>query len=201
MGQLMRQYWIPACLPSELAHDGASLRLLLLGEKLIAFCDSAGRVGAVDHRCASLFLGRNEEHGLRCVYHGWKFDAEGNCVDMPSVPPPQDFKQKGRAKAYSVIERGRLVWAYMGAHAKASPTCAGNATSRGRRDAHPARPQFFASARGRHRYLACRVSSMPVTSTPTNRARITRSATRSRTARRVNSDSRSCRAKSKRSRC
>ena len=108
---------------SELARDGAPLRLMLLGEKLIAFRDSAGRVGVMDHRCphrcASLFLGRNEEQGLRCVYHGWKFDTEGNCVDMPSVPPSQDFRQKVRAKAYRVIERAGLVWAYMGAQAKA----------------------------------------------------------------------------------
>jgi phthalate 4,5-dioxygenase len=125
MGDLMRRYWIPACLSSELRCDGAPLRLMLLGEKLIAFRDSAGRVGVMDHRCphrcASLFLGRNEEHGLRCVYHGWKFDTEGNCVDMPSVPPSQDFKQKVRAKAYRVIERAGLVWAYMGAQAKAPP--------------------------------------------------------------------------------
>src|SRR5262249_8382072 len=88
MGDLMRQYWIPAALSSEVARDGASLRLMLLGEKLIAFRDSAGRVGVMDHRCphrcASLFLGRNEANGIRCVYHGWKFDTEGNCIDMPN---------------------------------------------------------------------------------------------------------------------
>ena len=75
MGQLMRQYWLPALMSSELERDGAPLRLMLLGEKLIAFRDSAGRVGVMDqrcpHRCASLFLGRNEECGLRCSYHGW----------------------------------------------------------------------------------------------------------------------------------
>src|SRR5271165_3140407 len=102
MGGLMRQYWLPALLSSELARDGAPVRFMLLGEKLIAFRDSAGRVGVMDHRCAhrcaSLFLGRNEQGGLRCIYHGWKFDVEGNCLDMPSVPPP-DFKQKVKAKA------------------------------------------------------------------------------------------------------
>ena len=81
MGALMRQYWLPACLSSELPADGDPLRLMLLGEKLIAFRDSAGRVGVLDHRCphrgASLFFGRNEEGGLRCVYHGWKFDIAG----------------------------------------------------------------------------------------------------------------------------
>ena len=97
---------------------------MLLGEKLIAFRDSEGRVGVMDHRCphrcASLFLGRNEEGGLRCIYHGWKFDVAGNCVDMPSVPPP-DFKQKVKAKAYRAVERAGVVWVYMGARAEAPP--------------------------------------------------------------------------------
>src|SRR5215470_17925507 len=125
MGELMRQYWIPAALSSELKVDGAPLRLMLLGEKLIAFRDSAGRVGVMDHRCphrcASLFLGRNEENGLRCVYHGWKFDVAGNCVDMPSVPVQQDFKEKVKAKAYPATERAGLVWVYMGSAAEAPP--------------------------------------------------------------------------------
>ncbi len=118
MGELMRCYWVPACLSSELEADGPPVRLMLLGEKLIAFRDSAGRVGIMDHRCphrcASLFLGRNEENGLRCVYHGWKFDVEGNCVDMPSVPKHQDFKHKVRAKAYKTVEKAGIVWVYMG---------------------------------------------------------------------------------------
>src|SRR6185312_5906271 len=88
MGTLMRCYWIPALMSSELVSDGPPVRLMLLGEKLIAFRDSQGRVGVMDHRCphrcASLFLGRNEQGGLRCIYHGWKFDVAGNCVDMPS---------------------------------------------------------------------------------------------------------------------
>ena len=125
MGELMRQYWIPAGLSSELARDGAPLRLMLLGEKLIAFRDSAGRVGVLDHRCphrcASLFLGRNEEGGLRCIYHGWKFDVAGNCVEMPSVPPHQDFKHKVRAKAYQVVERAGVIWVYMGSRSAAPP--------------------------------------------------------------------------------
>jgi phthalate 4,5-dioxygenase len=125
MGELMRQYWIPALMSSELERDGAPMRLMLLGEKLIAFRDSSGRVGVMDqrcpHRCASLFLGRNEENGIRCVYHGWKYDAEGNCVDMPNAPPRQDFKDKVRAKAYKVAERNGLVWVYMGARKKAPP--------------------------------------------------------------------------------
>ncbi|MCD6075838.1 MAG: (2Fe-2S)-binding protein, partial [Rhodospirillales bacterium] len=90
MGEFMRQYWIPAAKSSELTKDGEPVRLLLLSEKLIAFRDSNGKVGIMDHRCphrcASLFFGRNEEGGIRCVYHGWKFDADGKCVDMANVP-------------------------------------------------------------------------------------------------------------------
>ena len=125
MGELMRQYWIPAAMSSELERDGAPMRLMLLGEQLIAFRDSSGRVGVMDHRCphrcASLFLGRNEENGIRCVYHGWKYDADGNCVDMPNAPPHQDFKDKVKAKAYKVAERNGLVWVYMGARKEAPP--------------------------------------------------------------------------------
>jgi phthalate 4,5-dioxygenase len=113
MGVLMRQYWVPACLSSELRADGDPLRLMLLGERLIAFRDSSGRVGVLDHRCphrcASLFFGRNEEGGLRCIYHGWKYDVAGNCLDMPNLPADQDFRQKVKAKAYKVAERGGLV--------------------------------------------------------------------------------------------
>jgi phthalate 4,5-dioxygenase len=124
MGELMRSYWIPALMSSELVRDGPPLRFMLLGEKLIAFRDSDGRVGVMDHRCphrcASLFLGRNEEGGLRCIYHGWKFDVAGNCLDMPSVPPP-DFKQKVKAKSYRAVERAGVIWAYMGSRAEAPP--------------------------------------------------------------------------------
>jgi phenylpropionate dioxygenase-like ring-hydroxylating dioxygenase large terminal subunit len=125
MGEMMRQYWIPAAMSSELAPGGGPMRLLLLGERLVAFRDHEGRVGIIDqrcpHRCASLFLGRNEPGGLRCVYHGWQFDVAGNCVDMPSVPPHQDFKDKVKAKAYPTVERNGLVWVYMGARAELPP--------------------------------------------------------------------------------
>ena len=125
MGELMRQYWIPALLSSEVERGGPPLRLMLLGERLIGFRDSEGRVGIMDHRCphrgASLFLGRNEQDGIRCIYHGWKFDAAGRCLDMPNVPPEQDFKYKVRAKAYRTIERAGLVWVYMGTRAEAPP--------------------------------------------------------------------------------
>jgi len=125
MGEFMRQYWIPAAMSSEVQADGPPMRLMLLGERLIAFRDSSGRVGVMDHRCphrcASLFLGRNEQGGLRCVYHGWKFDADGNCVDMPNVAPEHDFKDKVTAKAYRTAERNGLIWVYMGARAQAPP--------------------------------------------------------------------------------
>jgi len=118
MGEMMREYWVPAVMSSELKAGGDPMRLMLLGEKLIAFRDSLGRVGIMDHRCphrcASLFFGRNEEAGIRCAYHGWKFDVEGNCLDMPNVPSHQAFPQKIKAKAYKTFERNGLIWTYMG---------------------------------------------------------------------------------------
>ncbi len=123
MGELMRQYWIPAALSGELEADGPPVRLMLLGEKLIAFRDSSGRVGIMDHRCphrcASLFYGRNEENGLRCVYHGWKYDTQGHCVDQANLPERQQFNDRVRAKAYLAAERNGVVWAFMGEPAKA----------------------------------------------------------------------------------
>jgi phthalate 4,5-dioxygenase len=125
MGDLMRQYWLPAAKSSEVVAGGDPLRLMLLGEKLIAFRDATGRVGVMDHRCphrcASLFYGRNEAAGLRCVYHGWQFDADGNCIDMPNLTPEQDFRQKVHAKAYKVTERAGVIWVHMGARAEAPP--------------------------------------------------------------------------------
>jgi phenylpropionate dioxygenase-like ring-hydroxylating dioxygenase large terminal subunit len=119
MGDLMRQYWIPAVRSDELAApDCPPMRLRLLGEDLIAFRTTSGAVGIVQnacpHRGASLFFGRNEEEGLRCVYHGWKFDVTGACVDMPSEPAESNFKNKVRTKAYTTHERGGVIWAYMG---------------------------------------------------------------------------------------
>src|SRR5256714_4568706 len=104
MGDLMRQYWLPALLSSELpAPDSDPVRVMLLGERLIAFRDTTGTVGLMDHNCphrgASLFFARNEACGLRCVYHGWKFDAHGNCVDMPNEPAESDVKSKIQAPA------------------------------------------------------------------------------------------------------
>ena len=118
MGNFMRRYWLPAALSSEVQADGAPVRIMILGEKLIAFRDSAGRVGILDHRCphrcASLFMGRNEENGIRCVYHGWKFDVDGNCVDMPNEPPERRFNQRIKHLSYPTHEQGGVVWVYMG---------------------------------------------------------------------------------------
>src|SRR5690606_30460689 len=122
MGEMLRTYWLPAAKSAEFKADGDPVRLKLLGEQLIGFRDTNGKVGVMDHRCphrcASLFFGRNEEGGIRCVYHGWKFDADGNCTDMANVPAHQDFKHKVHAKAYKTTERNGLVWVYMGDQAK-----------------------------------------------------------------------------------
>ena len=119
MGALMRRYWVPALFSHQIAErDCAPVRVRLLGENLVAFRDTDGRIGLLDERCphrtASLFFGRNEECGLRCVYHGWKFDVDGNCVDMPSEPPGHDFRHKVNIAAYPCLERGGVVWTYMG---------------------------------------------------------------------------------------
>ena len=99
------------------------MRLMLLGEKLIGFRDTAGRVGIFDHLCphrqASLFLGRNEDHGLRCAYHGWKFDVDGNCLDQPNLPDKNKYPAGVKAKAYKTTERGGMVFVYMGERAEA----------------------------------------------------------------------------------
>jgi phthalate 4,5-dioxygenase len=126
MGNLMRQYWLPAMVSSELpTPDCDPVRLKLLGEKLIAFRDSNGQVGLLanncPHRGASLFFGRNEESGLRCVYHGWKFDVEGSCIDMPNEPAESDFRTRVRAVAYPTRERGGVVWAYLGPRPQPPP--------------------------------------------------------------------------------
>jgi phthalate 4,5-dioxygenase len=119
MGNLIRCFWQPFALSTELPHpDSDPIRVKLLGEELVAFRDTNGSVGLLaqncPHRGASLFFGRNEEAGLRCVYHGWKFDTDGTCVDMPNEPAESDFKHKVKATAYPTEERGGLIWAYMG---------------------------------------------------------------------------------------
>jgi phthalate 4,5-dioxygenase oxygenase subunit len=118
MGALMRRYWTPALLSSELVADGAPVRVRLLGERLIAFRDSSGKVGLMDefcaHRVVSLFLGRNEEGGLRCVYHGWKYDVSGQCIDMPTETADSPYKARIKLTAYPTVELGGVVWAYLG---------------------------------------------------------------------------------------
>jgi phthalate 4,5-dioxygenase oxygenase subunit len=119
MGELLRRYWSPALLTAELpAPDCDPVRVRLFGEDLVAFRDSSGTVGLVaeacPHRGASLYFGRNEECGLRCPYHGWKFDADGACVDMPSEPATSTFKDRVRVRAYPTHESGGIVWAYLG---------------------------------------------------------------------------------------
>src|SRR5207237_5246456 len=122
MGELFRRFWLPALLPDEIPEpDCPPVRLRILGEDLVAFRDSDGQVGVVGahcpHRGASLFFGRNEEAGLRCVYHGWKFDVTGQCVDMPNEPAESNFKAKVRATTYPCVEAGGIVWTYMGPRA------------------------------------------------------------------------------------
>ena len=118
MGELFRRHWLPFMLGQELAADAPPRRVRLLGECLVAFRDSAGRAGLLGehcpHRRASLYYGRNEAGGLRCVYHGWKFDVAGRCLEMPSEPSTSNFRSKVGAQAYPVIERAGLLWTYMG---------------------------------------------------------------------------------------
>jgi phthalate 4,5-dioxygenase len=117
MGKLLRRYWMPALLSWELpAPDCEPVRVKLLGEDLLAFRDTSGRVGLIEeacpHRLASLWFGRNEENGLRCVYHGWKFDVDGNCVEQMNEPVP--FTDKVKVTCYPTVELGGMIWAYLG---------------------------------------------------------------------------------------
>jgi phenylpropionate dioxygenase-like ring-hydroxylating dioxygenase large terminal subunit len=119
MGELFRRFWIPVLLSQELPQrDGAPVRVRVMGEDLVAFRDTGGRVGLVEphcpHRGANLFWGRNEEHGIRCAFHGWKFDVDGNCMDTPCVPAGANMKNTARLKAYPTLERGEMIWAYLG---------------------------------------------------------------------------------------
>jgi phthalate 4,5-dioxygenase oxygenase subunit len=119
MGDLFRRYWLPALLATELPQpDCPQVRLKLLGERMVAFRDTQGRLGLIDEFCAhrgvSLFFARNEECGLRCPYHGWKYDVTGQCVDVPSEPAESGFCQKIKLKSYPLAERGGVIWVYMG---------------------------------------------------------------------------------------
>ena len=119
MGQLMRRHWTPVCLVEEVSEpDGTPIKAQVFGEDLVVFRDTNGRVGVMDeycpHRRVSLVFGRNEDCGLRCLYHGWKMDVEGNVLEMVSEPAASGFAQKVKHLAYPVKEWGGFVWAYMG---------------------------------------------------------------------------------------
>jgi phthalate 4,5-dioxygenase oxygenase subunit len=119
MGELFRRYWMPALMARELPEsDCPPVRVKLLSERMIAFRDSSGKLGLTDEFCAhrgvSLWFGRNEENGLRCPYHGWKYDTTGQCLDVPSEPAESGFCKKIKLKAYPLVERGGVLWTYMG---------------------------------------------------------------------------------------
>ena len=126
MGRLFRGYWLPALLAEELpANDCPPVRVKLLSERLMAFRDTNGRYGLIDEFCAhrgvSLWFGRNEDCGLRCPYHGWKYDVTGQCMDVPSEPEESGFPKKIKLKSYPLVERGGVLWTYMGPPEKQPP--------------------------------------------------------------------------------
>ena len=125
MGRLMRLHWIPFLRSSDVERDGQPHRVRLLGEDLVAFRDSSGRVGLVDHACphrgAPMVFGRNEDDGLRCVYHGWKFGTDGRCQEMPAEPANSPMCSRMKITAYPVRERNGILWAYMGPEPDAAP--------------------------------------------------------------------------------
>ena len=120
MGNLMRRYWVPALYSSELPQpDCPPVRVKLFSERLLAFRDTSGQLGLIDEFCAhrgvSLWFGRNEEGGLRCPYHGWKYDTAGTCMEVPSEPAESGFCTKVKLKSYPCVEQGGVIWTYMGA--------------------------------------------------------------------------------------
>ncbi|HEX3792565.1 MAG TPA: Rieske 2Fe-2S domain-containing protein [Pseudonocardiaceae bacterium] len=126
MGDLFRQYWVPALLAEELPEDGAPpVRVKLLSERMIAFRDSEGRYGLIDEFCAhrgvSLWFGNNEEGGLRCAYHGWKYDVTGQAIEVPSEPANSSFCAKVKLTGYPLVKIGNILWTYMGNPAKQPP--------------------------------------------------------------------------------
>src|SRR6266849_5288810 len=125
-GKLFRSYWLPALLAEELPeNDCPPVRLKLLSERLLAFRDSSGRLGLIDEFCAhrgvSLWFARNEENGLRCPYHGWKYDVTGQCIDVPSEPEESGYCRKIKLKSYPLVERGGVLWTHMGAKEQVPP--------------------------------------------------------------------------------
>src|SRR5438093_3565818 len=119
MGRMFRSYWVPALLADELPeNDGPPVRVKLLSERLLAFRDTNGRYGLVDEFCAhrgvSLWFGRNEDCGLRCAYHGWKYDVAGQCTEIPSEPEGSRYVKRIKLQSYPLVERGGVLWTYMG---------------------------------------------------------------------------------------
>lgn len=119
MGDLLRRYWVPILHAEELPEpDCPPVRVKVLGERLIAIRDTSGQVGMMDEFCAhrgvSLWFGRNEEGGLRCPYHGWKYDVNGQCIEVPSEPVESGYCQKVKLKAYPCVEKAGVIWVYMG---------------------------------------------------------------------------------------
>jgi len=145
-GALFRSYWIPALLSEELPENECPpVRVKLLSERLLAFRDTQGRYGLIDEFCAhrgvSLWFGRNEENGLRCPYHGWKYDVTGQCLEVPSEPAESTFCQRVKLKSYPLVERGGILWTYMGDPARQPPL-----------------PEFeFALVPPAHRFVAKRI--------------------------------------------
>jgi phthalate 4,5-dioxygenase len=118
-GDLFRNYWLPALLAEELPeNDCPPIRVKILSERLIAFRDSEGRYGLIDEFCAhrgvSLWFGRVEERGLRCAYHGWKYDVTGQCVEVPSEPENSNFSSKVKLTSYPLVKVGDILWTHMG---------------------------------------------------------------------------------------
>ena len=138
MGQLFRRYWQPVLLAEELPdNDCPPVRVKILSERLIAFRDSEGRYGLIDEFCAhrgvSLWFGRNEEGGLRCSYHGWKYDVTGQAIEVPSELETSNFCANVKLKSYPLVKRGDVLWAYLGEPGKQPPLL------RSRHDRHQSR--------------------------------------------------------------
>ncbi len=127
MGDMLREYWVPACRAAKLEADGAPERVRLFGENFVAFRGTSGRVGFIaegcPHRCASMALARNEGDGLRCIFHGWKVNVEGRCVDTPTEPEErrQVFAGNVPVRSHPVREAGGLIWVYLGKHKDSPP--------------------------------------------------------------------------------
>ena len=126
MGELFRRFWIPALLSEELpGADCNPVRVKIMGEDLVAFRDSNGKPGVIDaycpHRGAPMFFARNEEEGIRCLYHGWKFDVDGQCVEMPNIPHGETAKNRMRTIAYPSVESANMIWVYMGPEDRQPP--------------------------------------------------------------------------------